>query len=95
MIGKRYLDGVVQENAGKVEMNYIEMSDSYAFQPLGEKVKSGGPMSKGPGVILSGALWIGRMRLIDNVLLGEVGWIFEQSQDGTVTGWDMNASVRN
>ncbi|KAJ1299371.1 hypothetical protein OPQ81_011046 [Rhizoctonia solani] len=78
-VGKRYVDEVVQANAGKVEMklDYIEMNDPHTFEPLGEQVKRGEGAGKGPAVILSGALWVGRTRLIDNVLLGEVGWIFE------------------
>ncbi|CAE6445472.1 unnamed protein product [Rhizoctonia solani] len=78
-VGKRYVDGVVQTNAGKVEMklDYIEMNNPHTFEPLGEEVKSGSAVGNGPGVILSGALWVGKTRLIDNVLLGEVGWIFE------------------
>ncbi|CUA74716.1 pantoate--beta-alanine ligase [Rhizoctonia solani] len=79
--GKRYVDSVVQAHAGKVEikLDYIEMNDPRTFEPLGEDVKRGGGSGegKGPGVILSGALWVGRTRLIDNVLLGEVGWVFE------------------
>ncbi|CAE6511695.1 unnamed protein product [Rhizoctonia solani] len=78
-VGKRYVDKVVQANAGKVDMklDYIEMNDPHTFEPLGEEVKSGAAAGKGPGVILSGALWVGKTRLIDNVLLGEVGWVFE------------------
>ncbi|KAL5637437.1 hypothetical protein ACGC1H_004009 [Rhizoctonia solani] len=77
--GKQYVDGVVQANAGKVEMklDYIEMNDPHTFEPLGEEVKSESAAGKGPGVILSGALWVGKTRLIDNVLLGEVQWVFE------------------
>ncbi|CCO37661.1 pantoate--beta-alanine ligase [Rhizoctonia solani AG-1 IB] len=77
--GKRYVDEVVQANAGQVEMklDYIEMNDPHTFEPLGEDVNSGAATGKGPGVILSGALWVGRTRLIDNVLLGEVGWVYE------------------
>ncbi|CAE6470782.1 unnamed protein product [Rhizoctonia solani] len=78
-IGKRYVDDVVQANTGQVEMklDYIEMNDPHTFEPLGEDVNSGAAGGKGPGVILSGALWVGRTRLIDNVLLGEVGWVYE------------------
>ncbi|KAL5637438.1 hypothetical protein ACGC1H_004010 [Rhizoctonia solani] len=78
-VGKRYVDGVVQANAGKVEMklDYIEMNNPHTFKPLGEEVKSESVVDKGPGVILSGALWVGKTRLIDNVLLGDVEWIFE------------------
>ncbi|KAF8671961.1 Pantoate-beta-alanine ligase [Rhizoctonia solani] len=78
--GRQYVDEVVQANAGQVEMklDYIEMNDPHTFEPLGEDVNSGAAASgKGPGVILSGALWVGRTRLIDNVLLGEVGWVYE------------------
>ncbi|KEP48681.1 pantoate-beta-alanine ligase [Rhizoctonia solani 123E] len=78
-VGKQYVDGVVEANAGKVDMklDYIEMNDPHTFEPLGEQVKGGSAAGKGPGVILSGALWVGKTRLIDNVLLGEVEWIFE------------------
>ncbi|KAH7325522.1 hypothetical protein B0J17DRAFT_681639 [Rhizoctonia solani] len=77
--GKRYVDEVVVANTGKVEMklDYIEMNDPHTFERLGEQVKGGEAVGKGPGVILSGALWVGRTRLIDNVLLGEVGWVFD------------------
>ncbi|KAJ1300797.1 hypothetical protein OPQ81_002437 [Rhizoctonia solani] len=50
-VGKRYVDEVVQANAGKVEMklDYIEMNDPHTFEPLGEQVKRGEGAGKGPG----------------------------------------------
>ncbi|CUA74715.1 pantoate--beta-alanine ligase [Rhizoctonia solani] len=76
-VGKRYVDEVRRVNEGKVEirLDYIGMNDPRTFEPLDEDVKRSA--SPGLGVILSGALWVGKTRLIDNVLLGEVDWIFE------------------
>lgn len=75
----------------KVEMrlDYIEMNDPHTFEVIPESLRSGvnpesgraavkeGAGGKGPAVILSGALWVGRTRLIDNILLGDAGWVFE------------------
>ncbi|KAF8635044.1 hypothetical protein AX15_000580 [Amanita polypyramis BW_CC] len=62
------------EEAGKtpehveVKLDYVEMNDEDTFDELEESRT----ISEGEGdaqIILSGALWVGRTRLIDNILL--------------------------
>ncbi|KAF5351308.1 hypothetical protein D9758_008065 [Tetrapyrgos nigripes] len=60
-----------------IRLDYIEMNDSADFEVLGDEVtkESRVKNTERVPVILSGALWIGKTRLIDNVLLGDVGGI--------------------
>ncbi|KAI0923397.1 hypothetical protein AcV5_008959 [Taiwanofungus camphoratus] len=67
------------DSGEKVEtkIDYIEMNDSETFEVLPSAVmrKQWESMvrengEKGRAVILSGAMWVGRTRLIDNVILG-------------------------
>ncbi|KAG8958890.1 pantothenate synthase [Tulasnella sp. 419] len=74
-------DGAVQRAIGLVEstiesakadgiemrLDYIEMNDPEEFDVVNWDTKPG----DGRPVILSGAIWIGRTRLIDNLLLGD------------------------
>lgn len=68
------------DSGEKVEtkIDYIEMNDSETFEVLPSAVmrKQWESMvrengEKGRAVILSGAMWVGRTRLIDNVILGD------------------------
>ncbi|EIN03821.1 Pantoate-beta-alanine ligase [Punctularia strigosozonata HHB-11173 SS5] len=59
-----------------VQLDYVEMNDSDTFEVLEGGLKSTDVNPAHP-VILSGAMWVGRTRLIDNVLLGDVGKVIE------------------
>ncbi|KAG8940123.1 pantothenate synthase [Tulasnella sp. 408] len=50
-----------------MRLDYIEMNDPETFEVLPDEARK----SEGKPVILSGALWVGKTRLIDNVLLGD------------------------
>jgi pantoate--beta-alanine ligase len=55
-----------------VRLDYVEMNDSGTFDALeGGARKADVHPAAGP-VILSGAVWVGKTRLIDNILLGDV-----------------------
>jgi pantoate--beta-alanine ligase len=63
----------------EMKLDYIEMNDWQTFEVLGDKmtvrdlVNSIGDATVSDGtdpVLLSGALWIGQTRLIDNLILG-------------------------
>lgn len=56
----------------QIRLDYIEFNDSHDLEPLE------GTRSKQPGsqpVILSGAMWVGTTRLIDNIVLGTIAEI--------------------
>jgi pantoate--beta-alanine ligase len=50
-----------------VRLDYIEMNESMTFEVLGDEEKQ--PSNE--AVILSGAVWVGKTRLIDNLLIGD------------------------
>jgi len=53
----------------EIRVDYVEMNDSDTFGILGDgQVRR----SDGAPVILSGAVWFGRTRLIDNMILGNL-----------------------
>jgi pantoate--beta-alanine ligase len=53
----------------EIRVDYIEMNDPDTFDVLGEgQVQQSG----GAPVILSGAVWLGQTRLIDNLILGNL-----------------------
>ena len=51
-----------------VVLDYIEMNDPESLNVVDWDTKD----SDGRPVVLSGALWLGRTRLIDNIILGDV-----------------------
>jgi pantoate--beta-alanine ligase len=54
----------------EIRVDYVEMNDPDTFEVLGdEQVQQ---RSDGAPVILSGAVWFGRTRLIDNMILGNL-----------------------
>ncbi|KAG9103915.1 pantothenate synthase [Ceratobasidium sp. 370] len=83
--GRAVVEAARQGNGVDVRLDYIEMNDPRTFEVIPNSLRAGVPErdseraggSKGPAVILSGALWVGKTRLIDNVLLGDAGWVFE------------------
>ena len=51
-----------------IKLDYVEMNDAETFEELGDsRTKS---EEAGGQIILSGALWIGGTRIIDNILIG-------------------------
>jgi pantoate--beta-alanine ligase len=50
-----------------IVLDYIEMNDSESFEVVDWDTREG----DGRPVVLSGALWLGRTRLIDNIILGD------------------------
>ncbi|EGN96868.1 hypothetical protein SERLA73DRAFT_185080 [Serpula lacrymans var. lacrymans S7.3] len=70
---RSFVEGAAALAAGEgveMKLDYIEMNDSETFEVLeGNAVKE--TVGNTP-VILSGALWLGRTRLIDNFVLGDV-----------------------
>jgi len=50
-----------------MQLDYIEMNDPESFEIVDRATQE----SDGRPVILSGALWVGRTRLIDNIILGD------------------------
>jgi pantoate--beta-alanine ligase len=60
----------VRAEAGvEMRLDYVELNDSDSFEVVGDdktKVDYGTR-----AVLLSGALWVGRTRLIDNLILGD------------------------
>jgi len=51
----------------EIRVDYVEMNDLGTFEVLGDERMRG---FDGTPVILSGAAWFGRTRLIDNMILG-------------------------
>ncbi|WVQ97767.1 pantoate-beta-alanine ligase [Kwoniella sp. CBS 9459] len=55
----------VEEGAGvELQMDYIEVFDKYTFEPIR------GPVGEGRELVVAGAVWVGKTRLIDNLLVG-------------------------
>ena len=57
-----------------IKLDYIEMNDPVSFDVLVDETTKqawGGSEDDERPVILSGALWVGKTRLIDNVILGD------------------------
>ncbi|KAI0057434.1 Pantoate-beta-alanine ligase [Artomyces pyxidatus] len=50
----------------EVKVDYVEMNDPGTFEVLGEEARR----EEAP-VVLSAAVWVGRTRLIDNIVLGD------------------------
>jgi len=53
----------------KIRVDYVEMNDPDTFEILGDEQVQ---RSDGAPVIISGAVWFGRTRLIDNMILGNL-----------------------
>jgi pantoate--beta-alanine ligase len=60
-----------------VKLDYVEMNDADSFADIADGEVMGNTSEGGEkeAVILSGAIWIGKTRLIDNIILGNVGKI--------------------
>ncbi|KAL5536695.1 PAN6 [Sanghuangporus sanghuang] len=63
------------ENGVHMKLDYIEMSDPWTLEPVpGAETKDAGEREDRE-FVLSGAVWVGGTRLIDNVILGDSGKI--------------------
>jgi len=71
---ERFRDPANGEEQIVIKPDYIEMNDPETFDVLPASVTrdewEGGEGGEGRPVIFSGAMWVGRTRLIDNVILG-------------------------
>lgn len=56
-----------------MRLDYIEMNDSETFDVV--DASSNHRLAGDIPVILSGALWVGRTRLIDNIVVGDLNRI--------------------
>jgi len=60
----------VRAKAGvEVKLDYVELNDSDSFEVVGGGQTKVDYWTR--PVLLSGALWVGRTRLIDNLILGD------------------------
>ncbi|KAF7798695.1 hypothetical protein EIP86_009919 [Pleurotus ostreatoroseus] len=57
----------------RLKLDYIEMNDPDTFDVIGDLVERAGweKGHAGRPVVLSGAMWVGETRLIDNIILGD------------------------
>ncbi|QRV85491.1 pantothenate synthetase [Ceratobasidium sp. AG-Ba] len=86
--GRAVVEEAIVQKGKEVNMrlDYIEMNDPDTFEVIPNSLRAGALQrveerseeDKGPAVILSGALWVGKTRLIDNILLGNASWVFEE-----------------
>ena len=65
-----------KQDSVDMRVDYVEMNDPWTFEVVGssETMSSQGE-KHADVVILSGALWVGKTRLIDNILLGNINKI--------------------
>ena len=65
------------ERGVTVRLDYVEMNDADSFAIIadGEVMGNTSEGSEKEPVILSGAIWVGRTRLIDNIVMGDVSKI--------------------
>jgi len=61
-----------EKHGVKIRVDYIEMNDSETFEEVGDEQVQ---RPDCPPVLLSGAVWFGQTRLIDNIVLGNTGGI--------------------
>jgi pantoate--beta-alanine ligase len=61
------------ERGVNIRLDYIEMNDTNSFEVLGGGEVMGSIVEGGQreAVILSGAIWVGKIRTIDNIILGD------------------------
>jgi len=66
---KELVEGVRAKAGVEMRLDYVELNDSDSFEVVGDD-KTRVDYGTDP-VLLSGALWVGRTRLIDNLILGD------------------------
>ncbi|KAJ3984548.1 hypothetical protein F5890DRAFT_1516393 [Lentinula detonsa] len=59
----------------EITLDYIEMNDAGTFEILDDSDTRSSRGNEAAPVILSGAMWVDRTRLIDNLLLGDFGTV--------------------
>jgi pantoate--beta-alanine ligase len=62
------------EKGVNISLDYIEMNDGDSFEVLGGREVIGGTVEgrQREAVVLSGAIWVGKIRIIDNIILGDL-----------------------
>ncbi|THV02498.1 Pantoate-beta-alanine ligase [Dendrothele bispora CBS 962.96] len=77
-LGEKIIEEVKEKSDDvEIKLDYIEMNDSTDFEVLSDgltKVSCSSGYREGEGgspIILSGAMWVDKTRLIDNILLGD------------------------
>jgi pantoate--beta-alanine ligase len=63
------------QNGVEIKLDYVEMNDPHTFDILDAGLKRGDMINPLDAVILSGAMWVGKTRLIDNIILGDASQI--------------------
>lgn len=66
---KEFVEGVRAKAGVEMRLDYVEFNDSDSFE-LVDDAKTRADWGT-RAVLLSGALWVGRTRLIDNLILGD------------------------
>lgn len=61
-----------EKDGVSMRLDYIELNWADTLKPVEGVGRGGGGGARGGPVILSGAIWIGRTRLIDNLIMGDV-----------------------
>ncbi|KAH9000375.1 Pantoate-beta-alanine ligase [Lactarius akahatsu] len=64
-----------EKHGVEIRVDYVEMNDSDTFEEVGDEQVQ---RPDGAPVILSGAVWFGRTRLIDNIILGNTDGIIAE-----------------
>jgi len=66
-----------REKGVSIRVDYVEMNDADTFEVVRDEEveKTSREGRRREAIILSGAIWVGKTRLIDNVILGDVGKI--------------------
>lgn len=54
----------------QVKLDYFEVFDKHTFEPVRGPLGMGTEEGKKRELVIAGAVWVGKTRLIDNVLLG-------------------------
>lgn len=60
----KVVEGVKVPDGVDLKVDYFEVFDKETFEPVR------GPIEKGRELVIAGAVWVGKTRLIDNLLLG-------------------------
>ena len=76
---KEFVESVRSKTRVEMRLDYVELNDSDTFEVVGDR-ETGANYGTRP-VLLSGALWVGRTRLIDNLILGDPALLHILSPD--------------
>jgi pantoate--beta-alanine ligase len=60
----KVVEGMKVPDGVELKVDYFEVFDKETFEPVL------GPIEKGRELVIAGAVWVGKTRLIDNLLLG-------------------------